>query len=297
MQQYDFVALRSFAAVVEAGSFKGAASLLQASTAAISRRVSGLEASMGVKLLNRTTRQIDLTQEGRVFYQDLTDIFAAMDHALEKVQRGTETVKGSLRIAAPLSFGMSILSPALPKFMQRYNEIDVQLQLNDGITDLIADGIDVAIRIGKLKDSSLVATHINTIERIFCASPAYIEQFGEPKTLQDLERHNWLQYSLINTKENWLTSHKKTLELSGSLVSNNGDVLKDAIIQGIGISVLPEFIVKKSLLNGDLQEILVGMRPEPLGLYALRPSRQYTPSKVKVLIDYLRETTGSPSKI
>jgi len=297
MQQYDFVALRSFAAVVEVGSFKGAAELLQASTAAISRRVSGLEASMGVKLLNRTTRQIDLTEAGRVFYQDVTEIFASLDQALEKVQLGTETIKGSLRIAAPLSFGMSILSPALPLFMQRYPEIDVQLQLSDGITDLVADGIDVAIRIGQLKDSSLVASHIIDIERVFCASAGYIEQFGLPKKLQDLERHNWLQYSLINSKESWRNVNGKTLELSGSLISNNGDVLKDAIVQGIGISLLPKFIVEKAILEGDLQEILVADRPEPLGLFALRPSRKYTPSKVKVLIDFLREITATaPNK-
>lgn len=289
MQQYDFIALRSFVAVVEVGSFKGAAEFLQVSTAAISRRISGLESTMGVKLLNRTTRQIDLTEAGRQFYQDVTEIFVSLDQAWEKVQLGTATIKGTLRIAAPLSFGMSKLSPALPNFMRRYPEIEVQLQLSDGMTDLVADGIDVAIRIGKLQDSSLVATHISDIERVFCASAAYLQRFSEPQSLLDLSTHNWLQYSLGSVKEQWRIVGNRPLVLSGSLTSNNGDVLKDAIVQGIGISLLPKFIVEQALATGDLQEILMDYKPAPLGLYALRPSRLYTPGKVKVLIDYLAE--------
>ena len=291
MQQYDFIALRSFVAVVEVGSFKGAAEFLQVSTAAISRRVSGLEADMGVKLLNRTTRQIDLTQAGRQFYQEVIEIFISLEQACEKVQLGTQTIKGTLRIAAPLSFGISKLSPALPEFMLRYPQIDVQLQLSEGMTDLVADGIDVAIRIGKLQDSSLVASHICDIERVFCASADYIQRFGEPMTLSALAGHNWLQYSLVNTKEAWRIVDGKPLNLSGSLVSNNGDVLKDAMIRGLGITLLPKFIVEQALTQGVLQEILVAHKPEPLGLFALRPSRKYTPSKVKVLIDFLREIT------
>ena len=289
MQQYDLISLRSFITVVEVGSFIGAAQLLEASTAAVSRRVSALETALGVKLLNRTTRQLDLTEAGRAFYADVVNIFLSLEEAEEKIRCGSETIKGTLRIAAPLSFGIQCLSPALGSFMRRYPELKVQLILDDRLTDLVSEGIDLAIRIGSLKDSTLVATHIGDINRIFCASSDYLDKRGEPKTLSDLSQHNWLDYSLTSSREEWRYINGKAIEVSGSLSTNNGDVLKDAVIEGMGISLLPEFIVAQGLKQRQLQEILSDYRPAPLGLYAVRPSRQFTPSKVKVMINFLRE--------
>ncbi|MCJ8337897.1 MAG: LysR substrate-binding domain-containing protein [Pseudomonadales bacterium] len=289
MQQYDLISLRSFITVVEVGSFIGAAQLLEASTAAVSRRISGLETALGVKLLNRTTRQLDLTEAGRQFYADVVNIFLSLDEAEEKIRSGSKTIKGTLRIAAPLSFGIQCLSPALAGFMRRYPELKVQLLLDDRLTDLVAEGIDIAIRIGSLQDSTLVASHIGDINRIFCASNAYLLQRGEPKTLSDLSQHNWLDYSLSKSREEWRYIDGKAIEVSGSLSTNNGDVLKDAVIEGMGISLLPEFIVAQGLKRQQLREILTKFRPEPLGLYAVRPSRKFTPGKVKVMIEFLRE--------
>ncbi len=289
MQQYDLISLRSFITVVEAGSFIGAAELLEASTAAVSRRVSGLEAALGVKLLNRTTRQLDLTEAGRVFYADVVNIFLSLDEAEEKIRSNSETIKGTLRIAAPLSFGIACLSPALGGFMRRFAQLKVQLLLDDRLTDLVGEGIDLAIRIGSLKDSTLVASHIGDINRIFCASSDYLDERGAPKTPSELSQHNWLDYNLTSSREEWRYINGKAIELSGSLSTNNGDVLKDAVIEGAGISLLPEFIVAQGLEQRQLQEILSDFRPEPLGLYAVRPSRKFTPSKVKVMIEFLRE--------
>ncbi len=188
MQQYELIALRSFIAVIETGSFNLAALRLDTSTATISRRVSALEKLLGVKLLNRTTRQIDLTEAGQLFYHDVINILHALEEAEEKLQHGREMVSGNLRIAAPLSFGVQCVAPVLPDFMQRYPKLKVQLQLEDRFIDLVAEGVDVALRIGRLKDSTLVATPITSIPKIFCASVDYLRQYGEPKKPEDLVR-------------------------------------------------------------------------------------------------------------
>ncbi len=292
MQQYDLIALRSFMTVVEAGSFKRAAEKLEASTAAVSRRVSGLENVLGVKLLNRTTRQIDLTDAGKQFYDDLQDIFCSLDEAEERLQRERETVKGNLRIAAPLSFGTMCIAPVLPGFMKRHPELMIQLQLEDRFTDIVSEGIDIAIRIGVPEDSSLVATCIASIPRVFCASPGYLEQYGEPKNPSDLSAHNCLHYNHISMKEEW--SYLKAgkmykFDVTGTLSTNNGEVLRDAAIEGIGLTLLPTFIVADALQTGSLKTILTEYCPRPFGLYAVRPSRQFTPTRMKLLIEYLKE--------
>jgi len=292
MQQYDLLALRSFMTVIEAGSFKRAAEMLEASTAAVSRRVSNLETALGVKLLNRTTRQIDLTDAGKQFYDDLQAIFCSLDEAEERLQQGRETVKGNLRIAAPLSFGTLCLAPVLPGFMKRHPALKLQLQLEDRLTDIIAAGIDIAIRIGIPEDSSLVATCIASVPRSFCASPVYLEQHGEPEHPADLTRHNCLHYNHISMKEEWryLQGGKThSLNVSGTLSTNNGEVLREAAIAGMGITLLPTFIVADALRAGTLKAILSAYCPKPFDLYAVRPSRQFTPARMKLFIDYLKD--------
>lgn len=292
MQQYDLIALRSFITVVEVGSFNKAAELLSASTAAVSRRVSALESALGIKLLNRTTRQIDLTEAGTQFYDDVVNIFHSLDEAEEKIQQGREIIRGSLRIAAPFSFALQRLSPALPEFMKQYPELKVQLQLDDRTTDLVAEGIDLAIRIGSLKDSTLVATKITDVSRVCCVSPSYIQQYGEPEIPGDLNNHNCLHYSLSSTKKEWHfanISANNRIEINGSLSTNNGEVLKEAAIQGLGITLLPRFIVSDALANGRLMPILTHYNPEPYGLFAMRISRKFTPNKIRVMIEYLKK--------
>lgn len=292
MQDYDLVALKAFVAVVEAGSFNKAAEQLEASTAAVSRRVSGLEHALGVRLLNRTTRRIDLSEAGKQFYDDVLNIFHSLEEAEERIQTGRETVRGNLRVAAPLSFGIQRIAPVLPGFMKRHPALRVQLQLEDRFTDLVSEGIDVAIRIGTLKDSSLVATRIASIAAVFSASPDYLSRRGEPRKPQDLSGHDCLHYSLLSTREEWGFAEEQAgndIDISGSLSANNGEVLKEAAVQGLGITLLPTFIAEDALKDGRLQEILRRYRPKPFGLYAVRPSRQFTPARVRLLIEYLKE--------
>jgi len=299
MQQYDLAALNTFVTVVDAGSFHRAADQLQASAAAVSRRLSGLENALGVKLLNRTTRQIDLTEAGRQFYADVVNILASLEEAEEKLQTGCETIKGQLRIAAPLSFGVARIAPILPLFMQRHPQLKVHLQLEDRFTDLIAEGVDVAIRIGTLKDSTLIATRLASIPRVFCASPEYLARHGEPERPEDLARHACLHYSLLSTREDWdfsASSSPNEIEISGPLSTNNGEVLREAAVQGLGIAMMPTFLVTEALADGRLRSILDRYCPKPFGLYAVRPSRHFTPVKVKALIDFLRERLGQASR-
>lgn len=291
MQQYELIALKSFVSVVETGSFNKTAVQLQASTAAISRRVSGLEQALGVKLLNRTTRSIDLTEAGQQYYNDIIHILQALEEAEERVSCSKQALKGTLRIAAPLSYGLQQIAPLLPPFMKQYPDLKMQLQLEDRYTDLISEGIDVAIRIGNLKDSTMVATRITSIERVICASPGYLAQYGTPKHPEELKNHNCLHYNLISRSEEWgliKQEGNKNIEISGTLSTNNGEVLKQAALQGTGIVLLPKFIVQDALKTGDLSPILESHTPEPTGLFAIRPSRAFTPTRVALFIDYMK---------
>ncbi len=292
MQQYDLTELRAFVAVVETGAFNRAADQLDASAAAVSRRISALESALGAKLLNRTTRQIDLTEAGRQFYTDINSILDSLEEAEEKIQTGRETIRGNLRIAAPLSFGIARIAPILPTLMKRHPELNIHLQLEDRFTDLVSEGVDVAVRIGSLKDSTLVATRLAAIPRVFCAAPDYLAQHGEPGKPEDLSRHNCLNYSLLSTRDNWsfaMGDATRDIEITGTLSTNNGDVLKEATLQGIGITMIPRFFVEDELGDGRLKAVLSDYNPEPFGLYAVRPSRHFTPARVRALIEYLKE--------
>ena len=259
MQQYDLQTLRSFITVVDAGSLVKAAEQLSTSTASISRHLSALEASLGSQLLNRTTRRLALTDAGRQFYEDVQSIFQLIDEAEERVRSGRDKISGVLRVAAPLSFGVQQVAPILPMFMKRYPDLKVQLLFEDRLTDLQAEGIDIAIRIGNLKDSSLIATRLGAIERVFCASPEYLAARGEPQAAADLKHHNCLHYSLTSINEEWGMAFGELTEMvdiSGSLSANNAEALREAAIQGIGIVMLPLFIVSEGLQNGQLQRVL-----------------------------------------
>ncbi len=296
MQQYDLVALNAFRTVIETRSFNGAAKLLGASTAAVSRRISALECALGVKLLHRTTRKIDPTEAGKQFYLDVQNVFCTLEEAEERVREGRETIKGNLRVAAPSSFGVHCIAPVIPGFMKRYPELKAQLHLEDKPTDLVLEGIDVAIRIGFLKDSSLVATRIGTAPRVFCASPEYLERHGEPEKPGDLSSHSCLHYNLLSKEEEWYFE-TESVKVDGPLSTNNGEVLKEAAIQGMGITMLPTFIVQDALQDGRLKAVLALHRPEPFGMYAVKLSRHFTPARVRLFIEYLKEHFNRKSDI
>lgn len=297
MEQYDLVDLRSFVAVIECGSFVRAARQLEASTAAISRRVAGLEQAVGSKLIRRTTRRLDVTDAGRRFYEDVLNVLQLLAEAGERVRVGHETVAGLLRVATPLSFGIQRVAPLLPAFMRRHPALKVQLLLEDRHTDLQAEGIDVAIRIGALRDSSLVATRLSAIPRDFCAAPRYLAEKGEPRTPADLQHHDCLHYNLLSVREEWggiFGDAGEMTDIRGALSANNAEALKEFAIQGMGVALLPRFVLEDAFADGRLRQVLPGHSPAPLGLYAVRLSRQFTPARVRLFVDFLREALGEP---
>ncbi|MYN03040.1 LysR family transcriptional regulator [Pseudoduganella sp. DS3] len=292
MEQYDLIDLRSFIAVVESGSFVRAAEQLAVSTAAISRRIATLEAALGSQLITRTTRRNDITEAGRAFYADAQAVFQLLDEAQERVRQGQDAASGTLRVAAPLSFGIQKVAPVLPPFMRRHPDLKVQLLLEDRTTDLHAEAIDVALRIGFLRDSSLVATRIGSVGRVFAAAPAYLARAGRPATLAGLRGHSVLNYSLLSVREEWgrlIGDPGEQLDLKVPLAANNAEALAECAMQGMGIVLLPEFVLADALADGRLVQLLADASPEPFGLFAVRPSRQFTPARLRLFIDYLRE--------
>jgi DNA-binding transcriptional LysR family regulator len=300
MEQYDLENLRGYIAVVESASFVKAAAKLEVSTAAISRRVSALEQALGVLLISRTTRRIDVTDAGKRFYDDAVAVLQLLGEAEERARAGRESVAGLLRVAAPLSFGIQKIAPLLPAFMHRHPELKVQLLLDDRYTDLHAEGIDLAIRIGSLRDSSLIATRIETMERHFFASPGYLAERGEPLVPDDLKRHSCLHYSGLSMREEWAIAYGESAtatELHCPLSVNNAEVLREAAIQGIGITMLPRFVVEDALADGRLRQVLAGHSPAPLGLYAVRTSRQFTPARLRLFIEFLQASFSAGSAV
>jgi DNA-binding transcriptional LysR family regulator len=300
MEQYDLITLRTFVAVVESGSFVRAAELLDASTAAVSRRVAALEKALGSQLINRTTRRIDLTEVGRRFYQDVLNIVELLGEAEERVRLGTETATGLIRVAAPVSFGVERIAPVLPTFMRRHPDLKVQLLLEDRYTDLHGEAIDVAVRIGgPLRDSSLIATRIGSIARIFCASPDYLAKNGEPTTPEQVKQHCCLHYSLLSLRDEWgflFADAGETVDIKSSLSVNNAEVLMQCAIDGMGITLLPRFVVEEALSDGRLRQVLDAHTPTPSNLYAVRPSRRFVSARVRLFIDFLRQSFGEDKR-
>ncbi|AIR01557.1 LysR family transcriptional regulator [Pluralibacter gergoviae] len=297
MKEYDLVSLRSFVAVVESGSFYNAAVQMDASSAAVSRRISSLEAALGVKLLNRTTRQLDLTPAGQQYYQDVLAILTALEQAEDRLSVDKTQFSGVIRLGAPLSFGINKLAPLLPAFMKQYPQVTVSLQLEDRISDLLNDGIDLSLRIGNLQDSTLVSTQIAMMPRLYCASPDYLARYGVPAGPDDLQHHRCLRYSLLSTRYEWEFAEKSlTPDTCVPLAANNGDVLREAAIQGLGIAMLPWYIVEEALRAGALVPVLAQHAPPPIPLSIVRPSRQFTPVRVTALMAWLREALADAGK-
>jgi DNA-binding transcriptional LysR family regulator len=291
MQEYDLSELRSFITVVETGSFAKAAEQLDISTAAVSRRIASLEVALGSQLISRTTRRLDLTDAGKMFYEDVIHVFQMLDEADERVRAGRESIQGTLRIATPLSFGFEKVAPLLPKLMRLYPGLKVTLKLEDRLTDLQAEGIDVAVRIGMMPDSTLVATQITSIGKICCASPGYLKAHGTPTQPQHMTAHKLLHYSNISMKDEWSWLFRGTEpmpDMSYEFAANNAEALRALAIEGMGITVLPAFSVEDALKKGSLVQIFKNIQPAPSPLYAVRVSRQYTPARVRAFIEFLK---------
>ncbi|MEL0614828.1 LysR family transcriptional regulator [Marinomonas arenicola] len=290
-------AMRAFVSVVTEGSFSRAAELLQLSPQLVSKYVSQLEDKLNVRLLNRTTRRVNLTEAGMQYLQHAQQILASIDEMDQQLGGLHQNPKGTLRISAPVSFSIKHLAPLLAEFQKQYPLIDLDLQLNDRKVDVVDEGFDVVLRIGELKSSSLVAKHVAPVRVILCASPDYLKQHGTPTCPEDLKHHRYLHYSYMEMDDResifpWLRS--KNIEKSGAFQSNNGDVLIEAAIAGAGIALQPTFIAGEAIRKGQLVPVLLDFEPKVMGLYALYAHRKLLASKVRCFVDFLDGYFGAP---
>jgi DNA-binding transcriptional LysR family regulator len=281
----------AFVRVVETGGFSRAAHRLGVSKSIVSRRVARLEAELGVRLLNRTTRGIAPTEAGLDFKARCVDILNQLDAAREAVACRERDVAGTLRLSVPLSFGVTRLAPAMAAFAAAYPRVSIDLSFSDRFVDLVGEGFDAAIRIGILSDTSHVARRLGAIEAFVVASPAYLEQHGRPEKPQALADHECLCYSGA-ARETWqFRSGRKWLSVrpQGRFRADNGEALRAAAVAGLGITALPDFLLEESLTQGKLVRILESY-PMPEGsIQLLRPGGGTAPARVAALGDFLVE--------
>ena len=289
-------AIEAFVRVAEAQSFSESARRLRSSKSAVSRNVGALESELGVRLFHRTTRSLTLTEAGRGYFERATRILADLEEANLAVSQLQSAPRGRLRVSAPMSFGFLHLAPALPDFLARYPEVAVDLAMNDRFVDLIDEGFDVAVRIGAMEDSSLIARRLAPIRRVVCASPAYFEARGLPLSPEDLKGHECLFNSNIASSQEWRFTAPDgkswPVEVKGRLSANNGDALRAAALQGLGIVNLPTFIVGGDLQAGALVTALDEFISQDMAMSAVYPHSRHLSPKVRAFVDFLADCFG-----
>ncbi len=285
--------MEAFVQVVDHGGFTEAARKMDLSKSAVSKHVSALEARLAVRLLNRTTRRVSPTEVGLAYYDRARRVLSDASEADEMVTAMQATPKGTLRISVPVSFGISHVSGAVAKFLHAYPEVDIQMVLDDRFVELVAEGYDLAIRVGVLQDSSLKARKLAEAGRLLVASPDYLERMGRPRSIEDLSRHQLLHYSHLASGNFWriqgLSGDERQVRVGGRLTANNGESLMKAAEAGLGIAMLPSFFLSCALSSGRLVEVLPDLPQATLGIYALYPEGRFTQPKLRAFIDFLAD--------
>jgi DNA-binding transcriptional LysR family regulator len=288
-----FEELQAFVAVVETGSFTAAAERLGAAKSAVSRRVSSLEERLGVQLLRRTTRSLNLTDTGRSFYEHSARILADLDEAEAAVLQEHGELRGSLRVALPLSFGVRHMAEPIAEFSRRHPRVTFDLDLNDRRVDLLQEGADLALRIGRLRDSSLIARKLFDARTVVCASQAYLDRLGEPETPDDLGAHQCLVYSNVADPSRWVyydaDGARGQVTVNVAMSASNGDFLRQVAVAGQGIVMQPTFIAGEMIRSGDLVPILKDYNWPVTPAYAVYPPTRHLSYRVRALIDFLVE--------
>jgi len=288
--------MTAFVRVAETGSFSEAARRLRSSKSVVSRQIAALETDLGVRLLHRSTRALTLTEAGRGYFDQVVRILGEIDEANRSVSHLQAAPRGRLRVNAPMSFGIRHLAPAIPAFLARCPEVEIDMTLNDRFVDLVDEGFDMAVRIGHLIDSSLVARKLAPLRRVVCASPAYLAARGVPATPDEIAGHDCLCYSNMSIGDEWKFTTPDgrpwSVEVKGRLRVNNGDALRIAALEGLGLACLPSFIVGADLRTGTLVPVLDGAVHQIGGVFAVYPHTRHLSPKVRAFIDYLAERFG-----
>jgi len=280
-----------FVAVVDTQSFTQAAKKLKTSVAQISRRVSAMEERLAVKLLIRTTRKISVTEAGQTYYDHCRNLVEGLEAAELAVTQMQSTPKGLIKVTAPVAYGESYIVPLLHDFLELHPQIDLDVNLTNLTLDLVENGIDVAIRLGRLKDSSLIAKRLASRQLYVCGTSTYLEKYGTPHTLSELTHHN----CLVGSSDHWHfkdNTVEKSVRVSGRIHCNSGVALLDAASRGLGLVQLPDYYVQDALNSGALIEVLSDYRDDKEGIWALYPDNRNLSPKVRLLVDYLAERLG-----
>jgi len=286
-----------FAAVVEAGSFVGAADALQRSKASVSRQVAELEARLGVRLLHRTTRRVSMTAEGELFHARCAVLLTELDEAEAEITSRHDEAIGQLRINVPVTYGLLRLAPLWGVFMARHPRVTLEITLSDRLVDLVDDGYDLAVRIARLADSSLVSRRLSSTRMVLCASTGYLARHGAPAHPSELAHHAVLAYALLSTGDTWAFDGPQgnaTVRTRPRMRTNSGDTCRAAALHDLGIILQPDFIVEQDLRSGALVELMPEWRAGELGIHAVYPSRRHVPPKVRLMIDFLADALRAP---
>jgi|RhiMethySRZTD1v2_1073278.scaffolds.fasta_scaffold105948_2 DNA-binding transcriptional LysR family regulator len=288
-----FQAITAFARVVEAGSFAGAATRLGVSVSSVSRLVADLEAHLGVRLLNRTTRRISLTEAGRAFHERSIQLLADLEEAEAFASEGAAIPRGTLRLSCAVSFGTEHVAPAIAQFMRKHPTVKVEVELSDRIVDLVDEGFDAAVRIGAVRGQNLVARRVGVTRLVCCASPAYLAAHGEPRTPEDLAKHACLLYQYAPQRDTWPFTDKqgneRRIRVSGPAYANNGAFLSALARDGIGIAYEPDFIVGEDVRGGRLVPILRGFTGSVGAISVVYASRRHLSAKVRAFSEFLAQ--------
>ncbi len=286
----------SFVAIVESGSISEAARRLRLSKSVVSERLADIEDSLGAKLLHRTTRKLTLTEDGHAFLERAQRIANEIEDAATDIAERRGTLSGPLRLSAPVTFGRMHLGPALYDFLAEHPDLQLTLDMDDRRVDAAADGYDAVVRNGPIADSRLMAWRLAPSRRVLVAAPNYLERNGTPASIEDLERHRGIFYSNRGIADWRFPSPAGTILVRGrmGLSLNNGDMLRDAAIAGLGIALVPMFVVGSAVAEGQLREIDIGLKPELEYIHIVHPDGRRPSAKLRAIADHLRKKFGSP---
>lgn len=280
-----------FTRVARAGSFAAAAKEMGLSRAMATKHVMQLENSLGVRLLNRTTRQLSMTEVGYVYLERCLQILDDLEETELAVTRLQTEPRGTLKVNAAPFFGAYHLAPAIADYLGQYPDMNVELMLQAGYVDLVEEGFDLAIQLDELRDSSLIARKLGSSKRVVCGSPAYLKKHGMPASPEDLKRHNCLVHSTLAPRDQWLFNlpggEAQQVRVSGNLESNSAEALRIATVNGLGLAMLSTYMVGQDIRKGRLVPVLTGYVTAPLDIHAVYPHRKHLSAKVRTFVDFL----------
>ena len=282
--------MQTFLRVAETRSFSGIARERNLSQSTVSKQIAALENRLGVRLLNRSTRSVTLTEEGAAYYEDCRAILDAVAESEAGLTRRRAAPSGLLRLACPVSFGSREIAPLLPGFLEACPELRIELVMSDRYVNLVEEGVDLAVRIGDLADADIIARRIGTTGRELVASPAYLDRAGRPEVLKDLKRHNCLVNTGLTTVDHWHfdgEGGEVSIQVSGNLSADNSEALREAVLDGLGIGLIPVWLVQDDLAAGRLEILLPDYRPLRRPIHAVYPRGRFVPAKVRHAIDML----------